>query len=219
MFLFAVSLMIATSPQTHETPSKTLFCRHETQLSAKPRMNASVILEVDQAHEVIASTLNVWTPGFAAVWDVEPGKVDGGRTTRSFEVKPWALPRNTLFPITVSLVLDRQISSSHVFERSTTTLYDLVNDPPRPRSDPQWPLTVGSPAVTLPSTLRPDMLFGTKDAVLVVKDRKGLEVSRTTLQLPNWTKLSTLADEASVVLEQRRLGKECRPTMSIVVFD
>lgn len=219
MFITAISLFVAFSSQSYEAPSKTLFCYRELGISSKPRVSARTELEVDRDHDLIASRLKAFAPGFTGIWNMEHDESGVRLAIRELNVKPWPLPRDAKFPITVDVIVDGVVAETHSYVRRTTTIHDLINDPQRPRSDPEWPLTIGSPAVSLPKSLQLTTLFGAKSAALIVKDRDGAEVSRTALELPDWERLRTFADASLPSLEQSRRRKECRSTVTNVIFD
>jgi len=199
--------------------SPTLFCQKEAR-SGVPRSWQTASIEVDSGYKVLSSTVRIGMPGppqWVAEWDVITGSNRPVPKLRNIKISAWSLPRNTLFPVTVTVQIDGLPAASQTFNGPTPTIYDLVNDPKRQPSDPEWPLTIGSPAVDLRETLPLVTLWRAARVVLTTLDRNGNRVDGRALALPDWQALTAFTDEAFPELEKQRAARGCSPTARVVV--
>lgn len=185
--------------------SETLSCQRS--IDHADRVNALVTLEVDRSHRPIERRVFLRTAEYDFRWTFPDEGFEPSRRPEEFAPGPVEIPSGTRFPLDVQIRFDGQTVLTR--RRTQGNAGFLRLHPPSGRREWSPGVSVHAGRDELPSPV------GISRIELVVQAEDGAEIARTSLRVPDWTRLMVELGDAFTAVEAERRGHRCQGSITV----
>lgn len=198
------------------TESTNLYCEQALRSDSGGKVIANLVIEAARDGTFIGSTLTAYRPSFKVSWRITKPLLDRATPVVSMEMDDVGLPRDTTFPVTVSLLIDGSKTWRRDYAAATSTIIDtdaMIHAGLPVRNA----LAFGHPGIS-PEVEAAGLttLFGARQAQ-ITSTGGGVVIAVKPLDLPDWSALASFTARAFVALQADRARGACQPRTEIIV--